>query len=124
MGNSKLIKISQLRPARRSLNIKARVLEKGNTVEGISKKTGSKYRLAEILLGDETGIVRATLWGNTIELVELDKTYEFLNVDTTIFKNALRVNINDKTTIKETEEIEKEKVDMSNDMSRPRKRIR
>ncbi len=124
MGNSKLIKISQLRPARRGLNIKARVLEKGNTVEGISKKTGSKYRLAEILLGDETGIVRATLWGNTIELVELDKTYEFLNVDTTIFKNALRVNINDKTTIKETEEIEKEKVDMSNDMSRPRKRIR
>lgn len=122
MGNSDIIKISRLRPMRRGLSIRARVLEKGDVVEGVSKKTGSKYRLAEILIGDETGIIKATLWGKTIELVDADKTYEFINVDTTIFRNALRVNISEKSTIRETEEIEKEKINTKNDMSMPRRK--
>lgn len=123
MEEKNFIKIAQLKPAKRGLNIRALVLEKGDTVEGISRKTGTQYRLAEVVLGDETGIVKATLWGGTIEKVEVNETYDFENVDTTIFRNALRVNISDKSTITKSEQgISRDSVDTSNDMSRSRGR--
>ncbi len=123
MGEKNFVKIARLKPARRGLNIRALVLEKGDTVQGVSRKTGTQYRLAEIVIGDDTGIVKATLWGDTIELVSANKTYEFYNVDTTLFRNTLRVNISNKSKIVEaTEPINRDHINISNDMSRPRKR--
>ncbi len=119
----KFVRIGDLKPVRRGLNIRALVLEKGGTVEGVSKKTGMPYKLAEVLLGDESGVVRATLWGDTIERVEAGKTYEFYNVNTSLFRNSLRVNISNRTKIVPSQtEIRREEVNTSNDVSRVRKR--
>ena len=119
----KFVRISDLKPIRRGLNIRALVLEKGEVVEGVSRKTGMPYKLAEALLGDESGIVKATLWGNAVDRVEPGKTYEFYNINTTLFRNSLRVNISDRTKIAPSQlEIKRETVNTSNNVSRVRKR--
>jgi len=103
MVEKRFTKISQLRAPRRGINIRALVLEKGKTREGISRKTGMPYRLAEIVLGDESGTIRATLWGDAIDRVHEGGTYEFYNVSTSMFRNTLRVNIGARTRIVESE---------------------
>jgi len=119
----KFVKISQLRPSRRGLNIRALVLEKGDIREGISRKTGMPYKFAEVLLGDDSGVVRATFWGDTVDSIELDKTYEFYNVATTIFRNALIVNVGNRSKIKLSEtKIPREAINFSNNVSERKRR--
>ena len=119
----RFIKINQLKPFKRNVNIKALVMEIGETREGTSKRTGEPFKLTEVKLGDDTAIVMATVWGDTINNISEGNTYEFIGVSTTLFQGSLRVNINNRTKIRESETpIDKNSVNTKRNMSTPRRR--
>jgi len=119
----RFIKINQLKPFKRNVNIRALVMKIGETREGTSKRTGEPFKLTEVTLGDETGIVLATMWGETVNSVSEGNTYEFIGISTTLFQGSLRVNINNRTKIRESEnQIDKDAVNTKRNMSIPRRR--
>jgi len=119
----RFIKINQLKPFKRNVNIKALVMEIGETREGTSKRTGEPFKLTEVKLGDDTAIVMATVWGDTINNISEGNTYEFIGVSTTLFQGSLRVNINNRTKIRKSETpIDKSSVNTKRNMSTPRRR--
>ncbi|MCD6484793.1 MAG: single-stranded DNA-binding protein [Candidatus Odinarchaeota archaeon] len=116
--------VSDLRPKLREVNLKFKVVEKSEPREVTSQKDGSTHKVAEAVIGDETGNIKMTLWDDQIDMLEEGKTYELQNGYVGFFRNTLRLNIGKYGSIKEIEEDISE-VNMENDLServyRPRR---
>ena len=118
MEGIKTIKIANLKPTSRRINLRARILEIGESKEVISKKSGEQRRLAEALIGDETGTILLTLWDDKIEAVEVGGTYDFKNAFVTVFKGSMRLNVGKYGEIeKSSEEISEEEVNREKNLS-------
>jgi len=79
---NRFIKINQLKPFKRNVNIQAVVLQKGEMREGVSRKTGAPYKMTEVTLGDNSAIIRAVVWGDAINSLEIGKTYDIIGAST------------------------------------------
>ncbi len=121
-------KINELRVGSRGINVKIRVLELFDPRDVLSRHTGERHTVREALVGDETGVILLTLWNENCEKVEIGKTYDLLNANTTVFRNSLRLGIGRKGKIVESsEEIPEDIVNTENNISEkivkaPRKR--
>ena len=93
MENVEMMKVSELRPRSRNVNINVKVLEKGEVREVESRRDGSSHRVSESKVGDETGVVLLTLWDDSIDKLEEGRTYQIKNAYTTLFKGNIRLNI-------------------------------
>ncbi len=67
-------------------------------------------------MGDKTGTVVMPLWDDTIEQIEVGKTYKLENGYTGLFQRHLRLNIGRYGIVNEAEETIEE-VEMENDLS-------
>ena len=113
-----MIKIEDLRPNARNINLVARVLSIGESKEVISRKTGERRRLAEALIGDSTGTILLTLWDEKIEIIEEGETYIIKNAFVTVFKGSLRLNVGKYGAIEKSEEkIEEESINKERNRS-------
>ncbi|MHA2378919.1 MAG: single-stranded DNA-binding protein [Candidatus Thorarchaeota archaeon] len=111
-----LATVSDLKPRMKNLTISFKVLEKGETREVTSRHDGATHRVADTVVGDSTGTVVIPLWDDTIEQIEVGKTYKLENGYTGLFQRHLRLNIGRYGVINDAEE-EIEEVDMENDLS-------
>ena len=73
------IKISDLTPSSRSVNLKFKAIKHNEMREVTSRKDNSEHRVTEVLVGDDSGVVFMTLWDDSIERIEDEKTYILLN---------------------------------------------
>ncbi|TFG09263.1 single-stranded DNA-binding protein [Candidatus Thorarchaeota archaeon] len=108
--------IAQLEPRMKNVTIKFKVMEVGDAREVSSRKDGSTHRVADAIVGDESGIVRVPLWDATIDELEVGKTYTLTNGYTGLFKGNLQLNVGRYGELQEAEEaIDEinEEVDMS-----------
>ena len=118
MSEENIVKIKDLAPNRRRLNIKVRVLEIGEKKDIVSRRTGDMHRIVETLVGDDTGVVKLTLWDDKVNSLEVGKTYNISNTNTTVYQGTLRLNAGKYSEIIEAEdEISEEAVDLSNNIS-------
>ena len=62
--------VSDLRPKLREVNLKFKVVEKSEPREVTSQKDGSTHKVAEAVIGDETGNIKMTLWDDQIDMLE------------------------------------------------------
>lgn len=92
-NTEEIMKVSDLRPRSRSVNMLIKVLEKGEVREIESRRDGSKHKISEAKVGDETAIVLLTLWDELIDKVEAGKVYQVKNGYTTLFRGNIRLNI-------------------------------
>ncbi len=99
------MKISELRPGRRNIELRFKVLSVGETKEVLSRLTGEKHDVAEAVVGDETGTVILTLWNEHISAIEVGKSYEINNGRTSLFQRHLRLGIAKDGQIEEIEDI-------------------
>lgn len=76
----------------REINARIKILEKKNEKEVSSKMDGSTHRVAEFLVGDETGCIVMSLWDDAIGQVEVGKTFEVTNARITVFETSMRLN--------------------------------
>ncbi|HID90869.1 TPA: single-stranded DNA-binding protein [Candidatus Bathyarchaeota archaeon] len=106
------MKIVDLKPGMRAVDVLFKVVEKGEPRETMSRK-----RVADVLVGDETGCVVMTLWEEKIDQVEAGKNYRIENGYTNIFRGSLRLNVGRYGTLKETDE-EVAEVNTENNLSK------
>jgi len=115
---NKTIKIKDLAPNKRRLNLVVRVLELGEKKDIVSRATGEMHRILETLVGDETGTVKLTLWDDKVNSFEEGKTYEITNANTTVYQGSLRLNVGKYSEVKLAEnEIPEEQVNRENNIS-------
>ena len=111
-----LATVSELKPRMKNLTISFKVLEKGETREVTSRHDGATHRVADTVVGDSTGTVVIPLWDDTIEQIEVGKTYKLENGYTGLFQRHLRLNIGRYGVVSDAEE-EIEEVNAENDVS-------
>ncbi len=118
MEGVRTIKIANLKPSSKRINLKARVLEISESKEVVSRKSGEQRKLAEALIGDETGVILLTLWDDKVESVEVGGTYDIKNAFVTVFKGSMRLNVGKYGEIeKSDEEIAEEDVNKERNLS-------
>ncbi|MCS7105167.1 MAG: hypothetical protein NZ954_06340 [Thermofilaceae archaeon] len=86
-----------------------------------SRKDGSQHRVAEALVGDETGTVLFSLWDNDIDKVKelIGSTITVRNGFVTLYKGSMRLALGRFGSIEESDE-EIEEVEKSVNVSERR----
>jgi replication factor A1 len=93
MSKETYTKVGNLKPSLRNLNIVVKVVDLGEPRGVHSRKTGSEHRVAEALVGDETGSVLLSLWDDQINRFLSGDVVEIKNGYTSLFHGSLRLNI-------------------------------
>ncbi len=109
------MKINDLKPRNKGIDLVFKVVSKGEPREVMSKLDGSTHRVSDVLVGDSTGTIILTLWDDKIDSVEEGKVYKLENGYTSLFKNSLRLNVGRYGKLEESDE--DVSVDQSNNMS-------
>ncbi len=131
------VKISELTPKSKNIDLVARVLKLESEREFTSRRTGEHHKLVEFLIGDETATIIMTLWDEKTESVEVGKTYKISNAFVSVFRGSMRLNVGKYGNIEEAEkEIPEDSINIAVNRSnekveapfrrfrRPRKRSR
>ena len=85
-------KIGELEPQSRSVNLTAKVVSKTPVREIVSRMDGSKHRVAEALVGDDTGSILMTLWDDNIDKVNDGEIIKIKNGYVSLFRGSMRLN--------------------------------
>lgn len=95
-------KIIDLKEGEQNITVVGRVLEAGEP-KVISTKKGPRT-ISEAVLGDESGRVKVTLWGEKAGSLEEGKAVRIENAWTTSFKGKVQLNVGSKSKVEETED--------------------
>ena len=113
-----VMKISDLAPFERNLQVTFVVVEKGETRNIVSKKTNEEHSLADIKIGDETGLIICTLWDETIDRVSEGDSYTIKKGYVNVFQSQMRLALGKWGILEEAEtKIQLDDVNMDNDRS-------
>ncbi len=116
MSEETYVKVDDLKPNLRRLNIIVRVVNLGEPRQIRSRRTGSEHRVAEALVGDETGSVLLSLWDDQINRFRSEDVMEIKNGYTSLLRGSLRLNIGRHGTAEKVDE-EIEQVNTQNNLS-------
>jgi replication factor A1 len=108
--------VAELKPRMKNVTITFKVVATGEEREVSSRNDGATHRVADVTVGDSTGVVQVPLWDSSIDEIEEGSTYTLKNGYTGLFRGNLRLNIGKYGEITEAEDaIEEvnEEVDMS-----------
>ncbi len=87
------LKVEGLKPNLRNVNVVLKVVDIGQPRGVFVRKSSSEHRVAEALVGDETGMVLLNLWDDQIDSFDLNDVFEIKNGYTSLFRGSLRLNI-------------------------------
>ncbi len=104
MEEEEMMKVSDLGPSSRKVNIIFKVLETGDVREVRSRRDGSSHTVSDNLVGDETGTVILALWNEDISKVEQGSCYRIKNGYTSLFRGNIRLNVGRYGELEETDE--------------------
>ncbi|UCD96335.1 MAG: hypothetical protein JSV35_07565, partial [Candidatus Bathyarchaeota archaeon] len=86
------VKVETLTPNSKSVNTIVKVVSKGE-IRSVSGRDYNIRRVADALVGDETGCLYMTLWEEKIDEVEEGKTLRINNGYINLFRGNMRLNI-------------------------------
>lgn len=86
------MKIKDLKADMRNVDIRFRVIEKGEVKE-ITTRDGKELKLSEVEVGDDSGRIYLTLWESAIEELDNGDVAEVINGYIKVIRNELRLNI-------------------------------
>lgn len=116
MQNSTDVKISQLTPESRNVNLIVKVLERSEAREFYSQRFKKHLRVCDITVGDKSGIIKMTLWNEQVNDIHVGDIVKITNAFTVLFKGHMKLQIG-KHGSYEIVSGEIERVNLSNDMS-------
>ena len=91
--SEELIKIGSLNSYSRQVYTIVKVVSKTETREVTSRTDQSRHRVAEALVGDETGSIYLTMWDEAIDDIEEEQTLHIKNGYVNLFRGSMRLNI-------------------------------
>jgi replication factor A1 len=86
------MKIIELRPGMRRVDLAAKVLEI-SAPRDVTTRTGEQSRVATAVVSDESGSVKLTLWNEQIDQVAVDNTVVIENGYVTSFRGETQLNV-------------------------------
>lgn len=89
--------ISEIKPNSGKINIIVTIINK-ISIRSFDRG-GEKHRVAEFLVGDQTGVIILVIWDELIEKVQIGKTYLIKNIRPKIYMNQLRIVCTKDSTI-------------------------
>jgi replication factor A1 len=90
--SEELLKVEKLTPSSREVNTIVKVLSKSE-VRNVTGRDYSARRVADALVGDETGCVYLTLWDDNIDKISEEATIRVTNGYVNLFRGNMRLNI-------------------------------
>ena len=101
--SSNEVKIEELRPRLKRVDLIFKVIEKSEVREVTSRRTFETQRIVDATVGDETGTVKLPLWNDTIESIDIGKTYRLEDGYTGLFRGHLQLKIGRHSELKDAE---------------------
>jgi replication factor A1 len=95
-------KVMDLAPGSDGINVRVRVLEAGES-RVVETRSGSKT-LSEALVGDETGRIGLTLWGDHAGKLKKGQVVEVQNAFTTAFRGKVQLNVGNRGSIQQLDD--------------------
>jgi replication factor A1 len=89
----KKLNIRDLQNGMKRVSVEAKVVEKGNPREVMSRYKDESYKVADAMVADETGSIKLTLWNEQIDQVEVGNTVKIENGYVTSFKGEIQLNV-------------------------------
>ena len=86
------VKVETLTPNSRGVNTIVKVVSKGE-VRSVTGRDYSVRRVADALVGDETGSIYMTLWDDKIDAIAEEATLQITNGYINLFRGNMRLNI-------------------------------
>jgi len=87
------LNIKDLRNGMKRVDVEAKVVEKGDPREVMSRFKDETYKVADAVVADETGSIKLTLWNEQIDQVNVNDTIKVENGYVTSFKGEIQLNI-------------------------------
>lgn len=87
------VKVGQLGLDSRNVNVTAKVVSVSEPREVISRTDNVPHKVADVLIGDETGTVILTLWDENITQTKVGDVVAINNGYVKTFKGSIRLNI-------------------------------
>ena len=100
----KFMKISELTPNIRDINLVAKVVELGEVRTVTSRNSGEEHQVMDILIGDDSGVVYFSAWNEQIEKIKNEKTYQFTSAKTILFQKNIRLSLGRQGTVEDSKE--------------------
>jgi replication factor A1 len=117
--SEELIKVEKLGPNSREVNIVVKVVSKSE-VRNVTGRDYSVHRVADALVGDETGCVVLTLWDENIDKINEEATLRITNGYVNLFRGNMRLNIGRYGSYQILEETPIKEVNTENNLSEKR----
>ena len=87
------MKIEDLRDKMRNVTVEAKVTEKSDTREVMSRFKDETYKVATAIVADETGTIKLTLWNDQINQVNVNDTVKVENGYVSSFRGEIQLNV-------------------------------
>jgi len=118
--SEELVKVGELTPRSRNVNIVAKVSSKSQARVVTGREGYETHRVADALVGDETGCVYLTLWDDNIDGVFEGDTIQITNGYVNLFRGNMRLNIGRYGSFEVLGESPIEEVNTENNLSEKR----
>lgn len=87
------MKIQDLRNGMKNVGVEAKVKEKTDTREVQSRFKNETYKVATVIIADETGSIKLTLWNEQINQVNINDTVKVENGYVSSFRGEIQLNV-------------------------------
>lgn len=111
-----LIKIGELSPRSRGVNLVAKVVSKSPERVVSSQYDQSEHRLSEALIADETGAINLILWDEKIDQVQEGDVVKVVNGFVKLFRGRMQLNLGRYGSI-EASDVELGELNLENNLS-------
>ena len=111
------VKVGELTPNSKAVNVVAKAVSKGEVRSTTSGRDYTAHRVADVLVGDETGCVYLNLWDDNIEKVKEGDILKIKNGYVNLFRGNMRLNIGRYGTFEVVTEPEIKEVNTENNLS-------
>lgn|GEM_PF-745137 len=92
---TKEVKIADITPSTRKFSVTFKVLNVGEEKQITSRRDGSQHRVADVLVGDETGVAVLTAWDDEIDQFRkiIGDTVSLINGYVSLYQGKLRLGL-------------------------------
>lgn len=116
-ASAEMTKIGNLNSYSRRIYTVVKVMSKTEEREVTSRRDMSTHRVAEALVGDETGTIYMTLWDDVLNAVEEGMVLNIKDAYINLFRGSMRLNLGRYGSYDVLDEAPFEDVNMDNNLS-------
>ncbi|QOJ78413.1 single-stranded DNA-binding protein [Infirmifilum lucidum] len=100
------VKIADITPSTRRFSVTFKILNVGDEKQITSRRDGSEHRVADVLVGDETGVAILTAWDSEIDQLRgmVGETVSLVNGYVSLYQGKLRLGLGRFGSIKPSNE--------------------